>query len=458
MAFDIASVFNMPSSGTRRKLEIVYIDIDDILDDERNIYRIDEIEELAASIELAGLQQPLCIRPDDEQSGKYRIISGHRRKAALRLLVSEGKTEFRGVPSIIDDDPGSEAMQELKLIFGNSNTRQLSGYELAMQAERVQELFYVLKDEGVEFPGRMRDHVAAFLGTSKSTLSRVKVIMDGLKFESTMKAFQENRLPVSSAYEIARRGEYVQELVDEQLDYICRRSGDELLVILDEMERKAEQDRQMISKMQADNDRLQREAEAAEQKALNREAAEEFLAQRAKDDEKYFSFLREIASDFFERLPAMGISRKLNIAALKREFSFSGASCNDGGYAGGRAGVELRCYSRDFRIDRSWPEFYDMLCAIALNKCAEQVAAKADEPDRPEAGPYGEPRWKTGEPEHDGIYWCKIRIGDVTGHDSCSRLRWDGAVDELPGEWLLLDWKPLDEDVKIIGWWPLPEG
>lgn len=435
--FDISSIFNsVPSSGTRRKLEIVYIDIDDILDDERNIYRIDEIEELAASIELAGLQQPLCIRPDDEQSGKYRIISGHRRKAALRLLVSEGKTEFRGVPSIIDDDPGSEAMQELKLIFGNSNTRQLSGYELAMQAERVQELFYVLKDEGVEFPGRMRDHVAAFLGTSKSTLSRVKVIMDGLKFEATMTAFQENRLPVSSAYEIARRGEYVQELVDEQLDYICRRSGDELLVILDEMERKAEQDRQMISKMQADNDRLQREAEAAEQKALNREAAEEFLKQRAKDDEKFFKMLKDF--DFLESLPPLGISRKLNIGAVKKwlhSFGFYSGGLDCRGYP---AGIELTDRSKNVRILRSWPDFYDMLCAAAFQYCSDA----ARHPDAASIAP----QWQTGEPEKKGRYWCKLDF-----HNGFEP--WEEDI-----VWTGEEWKGLRNPAEVIGWWPLPEG
>lgn len=37
-----------------------------------------------------------------------------------------------------------------------------------------------LKEEGVEFPGRMRDHVAEACKVSKSKIARLKVIREGL--------------------------------------------------------------------------------------------------------------------------------------------------------------------------------------------------------------------------------------------------------------------------------------
>lgn len=436
MAFDITSAFkNVPTMGTDKK-EIVYVHIDDILDDPRNVYRIDEIEELAASIELVGLQQPLNLRPDDELPAKYRIISGHRRKAAHRLLVDEGKQEYASIPSIIDNAPGSAAMQELKLIFGNVTARQLSGYELALSAERVQALFKQLKAEGVEFSGRMRDHVAAFLGVGKSTLSRVKVIMDGLKFEDTMRAFQENRLPAFAAYEIARRGEAVQELVDEQLDYIIQRNSEELAAILDEMERTVEQNRQIVADMEAANDRLQREAAAETEKAVAREAAEEYLKQRAKYDEAFFRMLKDF--DFLESLPPLGISRKLNIGAVKKWLCSSGFRSGDLGYRGYPAGIELADRSKNVRILRSWPDFYDMLCAAAFQYCSDA----ARYPDAASIAP----QWQTGEPERDGRYWCKVDFDD--GFEPCEKdIVWAGEK-----------WKGLHHTATVICWWPLPEG
>ena len=49
-------------SGTRDRIE--YIDICDIEPDPRNFYELSNIDELAANIELFGLQQPLLVRDD----------------------------------------------------------------------------------------------------------------------------------------------------------------------------------------------------------------------------------------------------------------------------------------------------------------------------------------------------------------------------------------------------------
>ena len=85
MAFDISSIFeNVPKSGTALQT----VDIEKLSNDPKNkvIYKIDGIDELAANIECVGLQQPLNVRPDPENGGSYIVVSGHRRRAALRLL------------------------------------------------------------------------------------------------------------------------------------------------------------------------------------------------------------------------------------------------------------------------------------------------------------------------------------------------------------------------------------
>ena len=65
--FDIsafASTFTPVSdSDTTGREQIQYIDLDLLDADEANFYSIQGIKELAANIELCGLQQPLRVRP-----------------------------------------------------------------------------------------------------------------------------------------------------------------------------------------------------------------------------------------------------------------------------------------------------------------------------------------------------------------------------------------------------------
>lgn len=167
---------NVPESGTGRE-QIVYLPLAQLHADEKNFYSLDGIDELAANIELCGLQQPLRVRPDREG---YIIVSGHRRATALRKLAGEGKQKFAEAACIIESGMESDAMRELRLIMANSDTRKLSSADLSHQAERVTELLYQLKEEGVEFPGRMRDHVAEACKISKTKLADLKVIREGL--------------------------------------------------------------------------------------------------------------------------------------------------------------------------------------------------------------------------------------------------------------------------------------
>ena len=161
--------------------QIEYIDIGLLDSDEKNFYQLSEVEKLAANIELVGLQQPLRVREKPDAPGRFVIVSGHRRRAALQLLVDEGQEKFRSVPCIRDVAEGSAAMQELRLIYANSDTRKMNNADLQQQAKRIEELLYQLKEqEGVEFPGRMRDHVAEICKISKSKLARLEAIENRL--------------------------------------------------------------------------------------------------------------------------------------------------------------------------------------------------------------------------------------------------------------------------------------
>lgn len=191
-----------PTLGTEREGSR-YIDIGDLVADERNFYELSGIDALAANIELIGLQQPIRVRELSGNPGKFRIVSGHRRRAAIQKLVDEGQEDLRSVHCIVETVECSEAMQELRLIYANSDTRKMSSADLSRQAERVEALLYQLKEEGFEFPGRMRDHVAQACQTSKSKLSRLKVIRERLA-APWVPYYEKNALNDACAYALAQ--------------------------------------------------------------------------------------------------------------------------------------------------------------------------------------------------------------------------------------------------------------
>lgn len=204
-------------TGIEGREQIQYIDIVRLHGDPKNFYSISGVEELAANIELVGLQQPLRARPDPDNAGRYIISSGHRRFAALRLLVDEGKTQFAMVPCIVEEGEESEALRELKLIYANSDTRAISGADLTRQAERVEMLLYQLKEEGHEFPGRMRDHVAEACKVSASKLARLKVIRTKLLEPRFVEEWEAGDLKEQSAYALAQMPPIMQATIAELL-------------------------------------------------------------------------------------------------------------------------------------------------------------------------------------------------------------------------------------------------
>lgn len=201
-------VSKLDTSGGLGQIE--FIDIGLLDGDPRNRRDLRGLEELAANIELLGLRQPLRVRENPDAPGRFVIVSGHRRRAALQRLVDDGRAEFARVPCIRDNPAQSSALQELRLIFDNLDTQPYSAAEKAKLAARVEELLYLLKEEGLEFPGRMRDQVAAACKISAPKLARLKVIREKLVPEY-MGLFEKDKLPEQTAYALARLPEDFQK-------------------------------------------------------------------------------------------------------------------------------------------------------------------------------------------------------------------------------------------------------
>ena len=212
--FDITAAFQaaVGTAGNVSKLDtsreaIEYISLDKLEADPGNFYRLTGLEDLAANIELCGLQQPVRVRPTE--GGRYMIVSGHRRRAALALLAKEDPERWAAVPCLVERDEVSPELRELRLILANSSTR-------SKQAQRVETLLYQLKEQGYAFPGRMRDQVAAACKVSAPKLARLKVIREHL-IPIYLEHFDRNVLSEQTAYALARMETALQERLANML-------------------------------------------------------------------------------------------------------------------------------------------------------------------------------------------------------------------------------------------------
>lgn len=211
--FDLAAAISgIVSTSDTNAPEVRMIPIADIIPNPKNFYKVDmeALKPLMDSIAMDGLHHYPLVMTHPKQEGKWQLIDGERRYTACRELAKEDE-KFSVIPCTVKEY-GSTALAELQLILSNSTNRVLSPAEISRQAEETEMLFYQLKEEGYEFPGRMRDLVAAACNVSATKLARLKVIREKLHADYQY-LFEKNKLPEQTAYALARLPEEFQERI-----------------------------------------------------------------------------------------------------------------------------------------------------------------------------------------------------------------------------------------------------
>lgn len=186
-----------------RQAEIRRISVFDLVPSEDNFYSMDGIQELKNSIELAGkVLQNFVVVPAG--GGKYRIVSGHRRRLAVLALVDEGKTGFELVPCLVEENQKDAEIQavyeEMMLIAANSQ-REKTAWDKIQEARRTRALLEKIKKQE-KLPGNIRNLVAETLHTSAAQVGRFDAIVRNLQ-EVWMEELRANRLNLSAAYELS---------------------------------------------------------------------------------------------------------------------------------------------------------------------------------------------------------------------------------------------------------------
>lgn len=216
----LTPVESVPESDTMREIAV-----DDILDNPLNFYpRPDDgkLAELMESIQANGLLEPPTVVP--AENGKYRLISGHSRMNAVRLLATHKDTavaeRFQRVLCLVL--PSLTTEQEECAVIEANRQRVKSPALLAEEAERLTKIYIKRRKAGEELPGRIRDRVAEAMQVNKTKLANLSAIKNGIKVPGIRRAWEEGRLPEAAALEIARMDDNTQyHLLDWIIDH-CR--------------------------------------------------------------------------------------------------------------------------------------------------------------------------------------------------------------------------------------------
>lgn len=205
---DIVNAQSRAETGDVRVEEYteIYLNPYDVEPSKSNFYSQENIEELAETFLAVGQQQPTVL---GRINGEYRIISGHRRNLANRLLVDQGYDEFKQVRYLYRDM--TEATFELSLLIGNAFNRELTPYEKTEQAIRMKNaLIRAKKEDGLEIPGRLRATVANLLGESSTNVARMESIHKNLA-EPAREQFKAGNMGITAAYETSKLTEDQQK-------------------------------------------------------------------------------------------------------------------------------------------------------------------------------------------------------------------------------------------------------
>ena len=205
---DVAEILSTSVSNLNTPaMQVVEIPLDKLLDNEGNFFRVEDVQELADDIEMRGLENPLTVC--EAENGCYRIVAGHRRRKALEQI---GKPS---APCIIKSYADADS-EEVALIQSNLTARELTYYEKMLAVVRLEEALRRMKENGVELPGRLRDHLAEKSGESASAVHRMTYIYKHLSPE-LMEGLRQEKINESIAYELANSPKAVQKEFEQRL-------------------------------------------------------------------------------------------------------------------------------------------------------------------------------------------------------------------------------------------------
>ena len=138
----------------------------------RQIFNEEKLEELTNSIKKNGVIQPIAVRPDKSNEGKYQIIAGERRWLAAQ------KAGLHEIPIVILDLDDNESLEVA--IVENIQRDDLNPIEEAKAYERLNKQFNYDHEKIARFMSKSRSHVSNTLRLLTLPYDVIAMIEEGL--------------------------------------------------------------------------------------------------------------------------------------------------------------------------------------------------------------------------------------------------------------------------------------
>lgn len=283
MGFNVLDLMNGATRAAVEgvdEYEDIKLDLEEIKITKHNRYSMDELEELATSILMDGLQEPLIL---GRVNGEYLLSGGHRRTEALLILKAEGHEEkTKNLPCRFKDM--TETQFRLSLLIGNTFNRKMTDFDLMNQAADWKEVLTKARKEKLlvlEAGKRVRDYVAEILGESQTKIAQLEAINNNAVPE-VKEQFSSGNIGITSAYEASKLSEDAQKEVAAAVEAGADIKSEEIKALTEEgkKKRKSSED---IAKEQSVSDTDTTEEEKANAKKLH----------ALKMLEKYYIYLNE---------------------------------------------------------------------------------------------------------------------------------------------------------------------
>lgn len=214
LQLDAAITRDMKSAASDSFVDnIKMIEVDEILENGDNFYSISDIELLADDIEREGLMHNLAVSKNRNGSG-YILKSGHRRLAAIKLLIKEKRFTSTKIPCYVCGEK-TEAETQFDLIMLNATQRKYSDADVMHEYEEIERTFKALEAEGKPLKGRIRDNIAAVLKVSPAQVGKIENIKRNAVPE-VEKAIKSGTMSISTANEVAKLPEEKQREIAEK--------------------------------------------------------------------------------------------------------------------------------------------------------------------------------------------------------------------------------------------------
>ena len=192
------------------------IAIDKLRAFENHPYKVqdnEEMEALAESIKTHGIVSPVIVRPLENTTDEYEIISGHRRVMASRKA---GITEIPALVVSLDRDAAA-----IVLVDSNLHREHIlpseKAYAYKMKAEALEHKGFRTDLTSVQLAPRLAtEQIAEDVGTSKDTIKRYIRLTNLIP--EILQYVDDGRISFTPAVELSYLNEQEQQDLLEQIE------------------------------------------------------------------------------------------------------------------------------------------------------------------------------------------------------------------------------------------------